>query len=247
VVADRRVAEPRSTHPDERRFPTQAARMDRMYRFQRHIYDATRPPILLGRDRLLQGIDVAPGGTVLEVGCGTGRNIRKLALRLPGVTICGLDVSAEMLRTAAARLPASLTGRVAFARAAAGECDPREPFGRAEQFDAVFFSYSLSMMPDRDSALRSALAALAPEGSIHMVDFGGFAGWPGPTRIAALAWLAAWHVRPQPTGATILRSLGLPVTEERIFGSYAVIARLRPRICQGAPPGTRAPCRSRIT
>ena len=140
-----------------------------------------------------------------------------------------------MLRTATAKLPVSLASRVVFARSAAGAGDPREPFARVEPFDAIAFSYSLSMMPDREAALCGALAALAPEGTIHLVDFGEFEAWPGPARIAAFAWLAAWHVRPQPTGAAILRSLGLPVIEERLFGGYAVVARSR-RATYGTRP-----------
>jgi S-adenosylmethionine-diacylgycerolhomoserine-N-methlytransferase len=211
--------------------------MDRLYRLQRHVYDATRPLFLPGRDRMLRGIAVPPGGAILEVGCGTGRNLRVLAPRLPGATLCGLDVSAEMLRTATAKLPAALADRVAFARSAAGAGDPREPFARVEPFDAIVFSYSLSMMPDREAVLRWALTALVPGGTIHLVDFGGFEAWPGPARTAAFAWLAAWHVRPQPTGATILRSLGLSVEEERLFCGYAVVARSR-QATVGAVPSS---------
>jgi S-adenosylmethionine-diacylgycerolhomoserine-N-methlytransferase len=199
--------------------------MNRLYRRQRHLYDATRPLFLPGRDRLLRGIEVPAGGAILEVGCGTGRNLRVLAQRLPGATLCGLDVSTEMLRTATAKLPPALAGRVAFAHLAAGAGDPREPFARAEPFDAIFYSYSLSMMPDREAALRGALPALGPAGTLHLVDFGGFEAWPGPVRAAAFAWLAAWHVHPKPAGAEILRSLGWSVIEERLFGGYAVIAR----------------------
>ena len=215
------------TPPGEAEPFVQAARMDSLYRWQRHVYDATRPLFLPGRDRLLRGIAVPAGGAILEVGCGTGRNLRMLAPRLPGTTLCGIDVSTEMLRTATAKLPARLSGRIAFACRAAGKCDPREPFARTEPFDAIVFSYALSMMPDREAAIRGALAALASEGTIHVVDFGGFEAWPGPARTAALAWLAAWHVHPQPTGAAILRSLGLSVTEEHIFRGYAMVARAR--------------------
>lgn len=204
-----------------------ADRMDRLYRLQRHVYDATRPLFLPGRDRMLRGIVVPAGGAILEIGCGTGRNLRVLARRLPGTQLYGLDISAQMLRTAVAKLPASLAGQVAFARSDGGADDPRAPFARTAPFDAIVFSYSLSMMPNREAVLRGALAALAPEGVIHLVDFGGFEGWPGPARAAAFAWLAAWQVRPQPTGTTILRSLGLRITEERLRGGYAVIARSR--------------------
>ena len=52
-----------------------AARMDAIYRGQRHIYDVTRRYYLLGRDGLIADLDVPAGGTVLEIGCGTGRNL----------------------------------------------------------------------------------------------------------------------------------------------------------------------------
>ena len=52
-----------------------AARMDRMYRYQRHIYDLTRKYYLLGRDRAIRDLQVPVDGTLLEVGCGTGRNL----------------------------------------------------------------------------------------------------------------------------------------------------------------------------
>ncbi len=61
----------------------QRGAMDRMYRFQRHIYDATRRFYLLGRERLIAELDVPPGGSVLEIGCGTGRNLILVARRYP--------------------------------------------------------------------------------------------------------------------------------------------------------------------
>ncbi|MHC2296968.1 ubiquinone/menaquinone biosynthesis C-methylase UbiE [Rhizobium mongolense] len=56
--------------------------MDGMYRYQRHIYDLTRKYYLLGRDRTIRNLDIAEGGTLLEVGCGTGR---KPGTRTPAV------------------------------------------------------------------------------------------------------------------------------------------------------------------
>ncbi|TGP83804.1 class I SAM-dependent methyltransferase, partial [bacterium M00.F.Ca.ET.222.01.1.1] len=78
--------------------------MDGVYRWQRHIYDLTRKYYLLGRDRLISGLDVPPGGTVLELGCGTGRNIILAACRYPEARFFGLDISAEMLETASAAI-----------------------------------------------------------------------------------------------------------------------------------------------
>ena len=77
-----------------------AAGMDRMYRHQRRIYDASRAFYLLGRDELIEGLDATPGTTVLEIACGTARNLIKVAERYPGARLYGLDISVEMLLTA---------------------------------------------------------------------------------------------------------------------------------------------------
>ena len=81
--------------------PTDAARlMDRMYRHQRHFYDATRKFYLLGRDQLIRDINPPVRGRVLEIGCGTGRNLVRAARTWPSIQAYGIDVSAEMLATA---------------------------------------------------------------------------------------------------------------------------------------------------
>ena len=41
------------------------------------------------------------GLRVLEIACGTGRNLHKIGRRWPGVTLHGLDISAEMLKSGA--------------------------------------------------------------------------------------------------------------------------------------------------
>jgi S-adenosylmethionine-diacylgycerolhomoserine-N-methlytransferase len=74
-----------------------AVKMDRMYRTQRHIYDFTRKYYLIGRDRTIANIKPKPGQTVLEVGCGTGRNLALIARMFPQAKLFGLDISQEML------------------------------------------------------------------------------------------------------------------------------------------------------
>ena len=50
-------------------------------------------------DFLLEELHLRPGGTVLDVGCGTGRHSIELARR--GYAVTGLDLSSEMLARAA--------------------------------------------------------------------------------------------------------------------------------------------------
>ena len=68
-------------------------RMDRMYAPQVAIYDLTRKYYLIGRDRLVDGIAASPGQTVLEIGCGTGRNLIRIGHTYPGVRLLGLDAA----------------------------------------------------------------------------------------------------------------------------------------------------------
>lgn len=176
--------------------PGQAALMDSLYRGQRHIYDLTRKYYLFGRDRLIAGLDAAPGSAVLEIGCGTGRNLAHVAREWPGVALHGLDLSAEMLKTARGKLGdgAMLAQGDATAFAAP------DLFSRAG-FDRVILSYALSMIPDWKAALDQAAAVLAPGGRLLVVDFGDLSGLPLPLRAALRAALRAWlrwfHVTPR--------------------------------------------------
>ncbi len=181
--------------------------MDRVYRHQRHIYDLTRKCFLLGRDHLISRLDPPRGGTVLELGCGTGRNLIAAAALLPETRLFGLDVSAEMLNTArrnAAR--AGLDGQIVFARADASACDPRALFGVAG-FDSVYFSYSLSMIPAWQQALEIGLRALRNGGVLHVVDFGQQERLPRIFKAGLFAWLRAFHVSPRAGLRTALAAL----------------------------------------
>ena len=57
-----------------------ADRMDRMYRYQRHIYDMTRKYYLLGRDRAIRELQVPKKGTLLEVALADLRELQRVVL-----------------------------------------------------------------------------------------------------------------------------------------------------------------------
>ena len=132
---------------------THAAEMDAIYRFQRHIYDVTRKPYLLGRDVVIRKLDVPAGGAVLEIGCGTARNLLHIARAYPKARCFGMDVSAAMLETARHAIArAGMEERVLVARADAAAFDPKALFG-VERFDRVVISYALSMIPEWEEVL----------------------------------------------------------------------------------------------
>jgi S-adenosylmethionine-diacylgycerolhomoserine-N-methlytransferase len=205
--------------------------MDRMYRRQRHIYDLSRKFYLLGRDEAIAGLGAGPGDRVLEIGCGTGRNLVKLARAYPEARLCGLDVSREMLASATAALArAGLSARIALGHGDAAAFDPEALFGEAE-FERVMISYALSMIPPWRAALAQALDVLAPGGSLHCVDFGDCAGLPRPFRNGLRRWLVAFDVTPRDDLGAALEALaaerGLTCEIETRFRGYAVLAVAR--------------------
>jgi len=213
---------------DTARLADHGALMDQVYRGQRHIYDATRKYFLFGRDRLIEELDCRPGQAVLEVGCGTGRNLHRIGQRWPGVTLHGLDISSEMLKNARRRL--GETAHLTLADAAAFE--PQDLFVRAG-FDRVVLSFTLSMIPDWEAALAQAARALAPGGSLHAVDFGDLRGIPSPARKALRGWLTKFHVAPRPTlgleAANLAAASGMAIAATRgPLGYYQIVRLTRP-------------------
>jgi S-adenosylmethionine-diacylgycerolhomoserine-N-methlytransferase len=174
-----------------------AEHMDRMYRYQRHIYDMTRRYYLLGRDRMIAGLEPPHDGSVLEVGCGTGRNLILTARRYGDCRLFGFDISGEMLDTAGANIAyQGLTGRIRLAEADATRFDPARSFN-VSAFDRVFLSFTLSMMPPWRDALLRAWDCVAPGGSLHIVDFGQQEAMPRWFRALLFAWLRQFSVFPR--------------------------------------------------
>ncbi len=196
-----------------------AARMDAIYAWQRHIYDATRKFFLFGRDRLIATLDVPDAGTVLEVGCGTGRNLIQVARRYPTAQLFGFDISEAMLETARKSIErAGLSDRITLKQADATNLDAEAQFGQA-QFDRVFFSYTLSMIPDWRAAL--VQGANATGGSMHVVDFGQQEGWPRAFKSVLFAWLDSFDVEPRAILPAYVQTLGLKATFTPLYRGYA--------------------------
>jgi S-adenosylmethionine-diacylgycerolhomoserine-N-methlytransferase len=212
--------------------PSSAAeKMDGIYRRQRFIYDATRRYYLLGRNRMLANLRVPAGGSVLEIGCGTARNLIRAARLYPEARLYGADVSEEMLRTASAKVArAGLSHQIVLAAGDATRLDAAALFGLS-QFDRVFISYALSMIPPWREVVDGAVDCVAPGGSLHIVDFGDFAAFPTWLRRVQLGWLRRFSVTPIPdlegALAEIAARRGLRAEVARLYGGYAIEAALR--------------------
>ncbi|VWX59016.1 Bifunctional demethylmenaquinone methyltransferase/2-methoxy-6-polyprenyl-1,4-benzoquinol methylase [Sphingorhabdus sp. 109] len=171
--------------------------MDRVYRSQSGIYDLTRKYYLLGRDQLIEELDPPPGGRVLEVGCGTARNLVRATKVWPDAEFYGFDISSEMLKVARRNLRQSgMAGRIILFQGDAENPALAMP-SDVRSFDRIFLSFCLSMIPDWQGAIRQALTLLEPNGELHIVDFGQSEGLPPPFRALLQQWLALFHVDPR--------------------------------------------------
>lgn len=182
--------------------------MDQMYRFTRHIYDATRKYYLLGRDHLIDHLDAKPGEHICESGCGTARNLIKLAKYYPQAHFYGIDASDEMLKTAQINIEKShVPFPIHVKQSYAQSFNPSDLFGLQKPFDKIIFSYSLSIIPPWRESIDHALTLLKSGGEIHIIDFGGQEGLPAAFRAFLFGWLKMFHVFYKPEIATYLRKL----------------------------------------
>ncbi len=140
-------------------------RLERFYAPQARHYDAFRERLLHGRAAMLEALCLEPGQHVVELGCGTARNLEYLHpdLRAGLTRIDAVDLCAPLL--ARARTRCAGWTNVSVCAGDATTWDPGAPV------DRVYFSYALTMIPNWRTALRNAYRMLRPGGLIGVVDF----------------------------------------------------------------------------
>ncbi len=203
------------------------AQMDAMYKWTRHVYDASRKYYLLGRDYLIGTLDARAGERVCEIGCGTARNLIKMAQEYPDARFYGLDASDEMLKTAHGNVDKVIT-TIALKQGFAQSFKPTDLFGIDAPFDKFVFSYALSIIPPWKDSIDHALSLLPSGGQLHIVDFGAMDAQPAWFRRLIFWWLKLFHVYHKPEILQHLKALALDgkgtleLTE--LYKGYAYIA-----------------------
>ena len=135
----------------------------------------------VGRRCAIPALHLQEGSRVLDVGCGTGLNF-PLLLAAVGQSgqVVGVDRSPEMLEVARRKTIRQPPGRVALVEMDAERLDPIAVTGSGESgapFDAVLFTYSLSLMSNWEAAWRQATSLVRPGGRAAIVDMGLPHGW----------------------------------------------------------------------
>ncbi|MFN6566916.1 class I SAM-dependent methyltransferase [Dendronalium sp. ChiSLP03b] len=113
--------------------------------------------------RLLEYVDLPERPNVLDLGCGTGRLLERLATQFPNLRGTGLDLSPNMLRLA--RLSNHHHPRLIYLEGKAESL----PFAEG-QFDAVFNTISFLHYLEPKQVLSEVARVLSPGGRFYLVD-----------------------------------------------------------------------------
>jgi ubiquinone/menaquinone biosynthesis C-methylase UbiE len=114
--------------------------------------------------RLLEYLEFSPNPFVLDIGCGTGRLLQRLATNFDDLRGIGLDLSPQMLREA--RKKNKYRKRIIFQQGNANQL----PFAD-HQFDAVFNTISFLHYPNPEQVLREINRVIRPLGYFYLVDY----------------------------------------------------------------------------
>lgn len=169
-------------------------------------------------------LDVQPGDTVLDVGCGTGLSFAPLRARLgPAGRIVGIDPSPEMLALARQRVAANGWNRIELLEATAREAPLQ---GRA---DAALFHFTHDVLRDPD-ALDHVLAHLKPGAHVVASGLQWAPPWMLPTNLfvlgAALYSVTCMEGLAQPWTMLGKRLRQLEVRSRGMGGIYIATGRV---------------------
>lgn len=114
--------------------------------------------------RLLEYVTLPSSSLVLDLGCGTGKLLNRLARKFPNLTGIGLDLSPQMLRQA--RKANQFHPRLIFIQGNANQL----PFAE-NQFDAVFNTISFLHYPEPELVLGEIYRVLKPQGKFYLADY----------------------------------------------------------------------------
>lgn len=113
-------------------------------------------------EETLRRVPIPPRSRILDIGCGTGALLHALRRRYPQAALTGIDVSAEMLALAAAKL-----GDGARLCVAGAETLPLTD----EAFDVVISTSALHYFRDPARALAEMRRVVRPRGYVGITDW----------------------------------------------------------------------------
>lgn len=121
------------------------------------------------RRQAISALNLKPGDTVVDIGCGTGLNFPLLyqAVTSNG-KIIGVDLSHAMLDQARQAIAVNQWTNIQLVYADAAQ------FVFPPNVDAIVSAYALTLVPDCERVISNACAALVPGGRLVILDM----SWP---------------------------------------------------------------------
>lgn len=194
------------------------------------VYDLVSCERLVYREPRLHGIDAArlqPGDRVLDVGCGTGLNFEPVLDAVgAGGGIVGVDASPSMLACARGRVQRRGWSNVTTVLGDAGEL---ASLVDDHPFDAVLFTYTLSIIGSWRAAFDQAVARLRPGGRLVVVDIDLPTGrWAALAPLARFACFTGGIDRSRKPWRSVSERAADPSLEVLRAGHVLVAAGTRP-------------------
>lgn len=188
------------------------------------VYDRTFGAVTHAGRRRATGFANAVGGTVLEVGVGTGLALPFYAAHMQ---VTGIDFSEDMLAKAQQKVAEQGLGHVKALR----QMDARALEFPAASFDTVCAMHILSVVPEPERVMAEMARVCRPGGHVLVVNHFAADGAGLMARIeraaAPLSDLLGWHSDFE--RARVLGEAGLELVEEDGLPPFGMMTYLRLR------------------
>ncbi len=203
----------------------------RKYDLAASSYDFIAFLMSLGQARRLyrevaECLNVPPGGTIVELGCGPASVIPSFLDKIPErVKIIGIDFSKEMIAIANRKKEQKQWSNVHFG------CMDMYDYKPEKELDSVIFCLALTAIPDSIKALKKAISILKPGGQLIILDSIPLSSrWYHP--FANLYIYAKSMIVGAKPNKSILKYINENllniVIKERVFGVYTLISADKP-------------------
>ena len=171
------------------------------------VYDVLFGPLLReGRERALALLNPGPGERILEVGVGTGNDLRDYPR---SCRVTAVDLSMPMLERARGKVADSPARSVSLA-----QMDGANLAFPASSFDAVYAPHVLNVVPDPIAMGRELLRVCRPSGRVVFLNhFDGIPETTNLTNAIAGRLAAAFSVNWRLNINDFLRELGVHATQ----------------------------------